>query len=149
MVLLTLAHGTVGAYNCTFLNTDLDASRSIATAANGEKLVIGGSNHDLLTSTDGGYTWGNVQAGPPPIANASRDWTVCSSSTGQYLLAGAKSYTTAPGITGGTGVYSVDSGASWIQASLPDQGQFVGCAMSGGAYRGKGRNAQRQAPAID
>ena len=70
VVLLALVHGAVGAYNCTYVDTTLPTdAATVATAANGINLVIGGDiGRSLATSTDGGSMgkrpagcgWGSV-----------------------------------------------------------------------------------------
>lgn len=142
IMLLTLVHGAArapfggGGYNCTTVNSNLPRLPStIATAANGENLVIGGVGDYLFTSIDGGSTTTNVNQ-PPAPANDTRGWTVCSSSTGQFLLAGGAQ--TLEGYRPpGYAIYSTNYGATWnpaieIATFAKIRGYFKGCAISEG-----------------
>lgn len=123
-------------YNCTVVNTIPIPSepgsvwKGIACSADGS-LLNGGGISNVLTSRDGGASWGNVYR-PPPPHNISEWWSAqCSSDTGKYLLAGS----TDPDDQG-TAMYSTDYGVNWNIAPIGYKyfGQFDSCAISGGTY---------------
>jgi photosystem II stability/assembly factor-like uncharacterized protein len=93
--------------------------KAVASSADGQKLVAGGYNANIYTSTDAGVTW--------TARDSSRSWnSIASSADGVHLVATAS--------TGSTGnIYtSVDSGATWVlqpNAGTPANG-WAGVASS-------------------
>ena len=96
---------------------------SVASSANGVKLIAADQGGSVWTSGDSGVTWTER----PDVGPSPQTWScVAISANGTYAAAGAG----VPGVANGYIYWSDDSGATWTQTGAPQRNDWTSLTVS-------------------